>query len=42
LGAFDCGTAWQIYWRQSIPGFLHKAVDVDGKPMKNFWQFLFY
>jgi hypothetical protein len=42
FGESDCGTGWQIYWRQSIPGFDNKAFAVDGKPMKNFWPFLFY
>jgi hypothetical protein len=37
-----CGTGWQIYWRQSIPGFDNKAFDTEGRRMKNFWPFLFY
>jgi hypothetical protein len=42
FGRYDCGTGWQVYWRQSLPGFGNRAIDVDGKPMKNFWPFLFY
>jgi len=42
FGRYDCGTGWQVYWRQSIPGFGNKAFDSDGRPMKNFWPFLFY
>jgi hypothetical protein len=38
----DCGTGWQIYWRQSLPGLGTTAIDADGKRMKNFWPFLFY
>jgi hypothetical protein len=42
FGMADCGTGWQIYWRQSIPGFGNTARDTDNMPMKNFWPFLFY
>ena len=42
FGKPDCGTGWQIYWRQSIPGFENRAIDADGRRMKNFWPFLFY
>jgi hypothetical protein len=38
----DCGGGWQIYWRQSIPGFDNQAFAEDGEPMKNWWPFLFY
>jgi hypothetical protein len=38
----DCGGGWQIYLRQSMPGFGNRARDADGKPMKNWWPFLFY
>jgi hypothetical protein len=38
----DCGGAWQIYWRQNMPGLDNRAVADDGTPMKNWWQFLFY
>jgi hypothetical protein len=38
----DCGGGWQVYWRQSFPGYQNKAMDPDGKPMKNWWPFYFY
>ena len=38
----DCGGAWNVYWRQSIPGLHNQASAVDGQPMKNLWPFLFY
>jgi hypothetical protein len=38
----DCGGGWQIYLRQSFPGFQNTAKGVDGQPMKNWWPFLFY
>jgi hypothetical protein len=41
LGA-DCMGRWVIYWRQNMPGLGNKAIDDDGKPMKNWWPFLFY
>jgi hypothetical protein len=33
---------WLVYWRQNIPGYQNKSKDDDGKPMKNWWPFLFY
>jgi hypothetical protein len=38
----DCGGAWQIYWRQNIPGFNNSAKTPDGAPMRNWWPLLFY
>ncbi|MEW6250434.1 MAG: hypothetical protein AB1716_07290 [Planctomycetota bacterium] len=38
----DCMGQWMIYWRQCMPGYGNKSVDDDGKPMKNWWVFLFY
>lgn len=38
----DCGGGWQIYMGQSMPGYGNAAVAVDGKPMLNWWPFLFY
>jgi hypothetical protein len=38
----DCGGGWQIYWRQSIPGYGNHARAFDGSPMKNWWPLLFY
>jgi hypothetical protein len=36
------GGGWQIYWRQSIPGYANTAHDLSGNSMKNWWPFLFY
>ena len=38
----DCMGPWLVYWRQNMPGFNNKAVDDAGRPMKNWWPFLFY
>jgi hypothetical protein len=38
----DCMGAWLVYWRQNFPGYHSKSKDDDGKPMKNWWPFLFY
>ena len=38
----DCMGAWLIYWRQNIPGLDNRAKDDQGKPMRNWWPFLFY
>lgn len=38
----DCGGAWQLYWRQNIPGWNNPARAVDGTAMKNWWPFSFY
>jgi len=38
----DCGGGWQVYWRQSIPGYGNHARGADGSPMKNWWPLLFY
>lgn len=41
-GASACPAGWQIYWRQSMPGYANKATASDGTPMKNWWPMLFY
>ena len=38
----DCMGAWLVYWRQNMPGLDNKQKDDAGKPMKNWWPFLFY
>jgi hypothetical protein len=38
----DCGGGWQIYWRQSMPGPGSGARSPSGRPLKNWWPFLFY
>jgi hypothetical protein len=38
----DCMGRWVVYWRQSMPGLGNTARDDDGRPMKNWWPFLFY
>jgi hypothetical protein len=38
----DCGGPWEVYWRQSFPGLGNTATDSSGKPMRNWWPYLFY
>jgi hypothetical protein len=38
----DCMGPWLVYWRQNFPGLDNKQKDVQGRPMKNWWPFLFY
>lgn len=38
----DCMGPWLIYWRQNFPGLDNRQKDDNGKPMKNWWVFLFY
>lgn len=38
----DCMGAWVVYWRQNMPGLNNRQKDDVGKPMKNWWPFLFY
>lgn len=38
----DCMGCWLIYWRQNMPGLDNPCKDADGKPMKNWWPFLYY
>lgn len=38
----DCMGPWLVYWRQNMPGQDNKQKDEAGKPMKNWWPFLFY
>lgn len=38
----DCMGNWTVFWRQCMPGLDNKSLDDDGKPMKNWWVFLFY
>lgn len=40
--AQDCMGPWLIYWRQNFPGLDNRQKDDAGKPMKNWWPFLFY
>jgi len=40
--ASDCMGKWVVYWRQNMPGYANRCVDDSGKPMKNWWPFLFY
>ena len=41
-GNSQCPAGWQIYWRQSMPGYQNHATATDGTPMKNWWPMLFY
>lgn len=38
----DCMGAWLVYWRQNMPGLDNQQKDDNGRPMKNWWPFLFY
>ena len=38
----DCMGRWVVYWRQNMPGLDNTARDDNGRPMKNWWPFLFY
>jgi hypothetical protein len=38
----DCTGAWQVWWYQNIPGLDNTARDDAGKPMLNWWPFVFY
>jgi len=38
----DCGGDFLVYWFQQMPGFGNKAVDLEGRPMKNWWPFMYY
>jgi len=38
----NCGGNWQIWWRQNYPGLNNDKTDLQGRPMKNWWPFLFY
>jgi hypothetical protein len=41
-GNSQCKAGWQIYWRQSMPGYQNQALASDGTPMENWWPVLFY
>jgi hypothetical protein len=41
-GNSQCPAGWQIYWRQSMPGYQNQAKATDKTPMKNWWPMLFY
>lgn len=38
----DCMGNWTVFWRQCMPGLDNRCVDDEGRPMKNWWVFLFY
>ncbi len=38
----DCGGGWQIYMRQSMPGYGNGGTGDDGKPLLSWWPFLYY
>jgi len=38
----DCMGNWMVFWRQCMPGLDNPCVDDNGRPMKNWWVFLFY
>ncbi len=41
-GNSNCKAGWEIYWRQSMPGYQNQAMASDSTPMKNWWPVLFY
>jgi hypothetical protein len=41
-GNSQCYIGWQIYWRQSMPGYQNQAKASDRTPMKNWWPVMFY
>jgi hypothetical protein len=38
----DCMGNWMVFWRQCMPGPGNPCLDDEGRPMKNWWPFLFY
>jgi hypothetical protein len=38
----DCMGSWMVFWRQCMPGLDNACIDDQGRPMKNWWVFLFY
>ncbi len=38
----DCMGGWLVWWRQNMPGLENKALDDEGRPMLNWWPFMFY
>jgi len=40
--ADDCDGPFLVWWRQNMPGLNNAAQDDDGKPMLNWWPFIFY
>ncbi len=38
----DCMGAWVVFWAQCMPGLDNRSFDDSGRPMKNWWVFLFY
>jgi hypothetical protein len=38
----DCMGRWLVYWRQCVPGLDNEKLDDGGRPMKNWWVFLYY
>jgi hypothetical protein len=41
-GSSRCPSGWQIYWRQSMPGYQNKAHGLGGAQIPNWWPVLFY
>lgn len=38
----DCGGKFLVYWYQNMPGFQNAARDLLGRPMLNWWPFMYY
>jgi hypothetical protein len=41
-GSSRCPAGWQIYWRQSMPGYQNMAKGTTGAQIPNWWPILFY
>lgn len=37
-----CAGPWNVWWWQSFPGLGNASVDDEGRPMKNWWPYLYY
>jgi len=38
----DNGGDFLVYWMRNMPGLGNRARDLEGRPMKNWWPFLYY
>lgn len=38
----DCMGKWLVYWRQNMPGYRNRSKDDAGRPIRNWWPYLFY
>ncbi len=38
----DCGGDFLVYWFQNMPGRHNDCIDFQGRPMRNWWPFMYY